>query len=58
LHDVLGLSTRTLPKFARQYVDLETAARSAVEAYAADVRNLSFPSDAETYHSASNTRAN
>jgi 3-methyl-2-oxobutanoate hydroxymethyltransferase len=50
LHDVLGLSTRTPPKFVRRYGDLATAARSAIAAYASDVRTGSFPSDAETYH--------
>lgn len=51
LHDVLGLSSRTPPKFVRAYADLASVAKSAVEAYAADVREGAFPSDAETYHS-------
>ncbi|HEY5274012.1 MAG TPA: 3-methyl-2-oxobutanoate hydroxymethyltransferase [Acidimicrobiales bacterium] len=50
LHDVLGLSTRTPPKFVRKYGDLAAAARQSIEAYAADVRSGAFPSDAETYH--------
>jgi 3-methyl-2-oxobutanoate hydroxymethyltransferase len=47
---VLGLSTRTPPKFVRRYGDLATAARDSIAAYAADVRSGAFPSDAETYH--------
>jgi 3-methyl-2-oxobutanoate hydroxymethyltransferase len=50
LHDVLGLSRRTPPKFVRKYGDLAAAARQSIEAYAADVRSGAFPSDAETYH--------
>jgi len=50
LHDVLGLSTRTPPKFVRRYGDLASAARESIAAYAADVRSGAFPSDAETYH--------
>jgi 3-methyl-2-oxobutanoate hydroxymethyltransferase len=50
LHDVLGLSTRTPPKFVRKYGDLAAAARQSIEAYAKDVRSGAFPSDAETYH--------
>ena len=43
LHDVLGLSDRTPPRFVRQYADLATAARDAIAAYAADVRSGAFP---------------
>jgi 3-methyl-2-oxobutanoate hydroxymethyltransferase len=50
LHDVLGLSRRTPPKFVRKYGDLAAAARESIEAYAADVRSGAFPTDAETYH--------
>jgi 3-methyl-2-oxobutanoate hydroxymethyltransferase len=50
LHDVLGLSRRTPPKFVRKYGDLAATARQSIEAYAKDVRSGAFPSDAETYH--------
>jgi 3-methyl-2-oxobutanoate hydroxymethyltransferase len=49
-HDVLGLREGTPPKFVRQYADLTGAAVAAVAAWAADVRDGSFPSEAETYH--------
>lgn len=50
LHDILGLGTRSSPKFVRQYVDLSTIVRDAVAAYCADVRSNSFPNDNESYH--------
>jgi 3-methyl-2-oxobutanoate hydroxymethyltransferase len=53
IHDVLGLSARTPPKFVRKYGDLATAARDSIVAYASDVRSGAFPSDAETYHAPS-----
>jgi 3-methyl-2-oxobutanoate hydroxymethyltransferase len=50
LHDILGLGTRTRPKFVRQYVDLAGAAGAAIAAYASDVRAGAFPGDLESYH--------
>ncbi|PLC54572.1 3-methyl-2-oxobutanoate hydroxymethyltransferase [Pollutimonas nitritireducens] len=41
--DILGLSGSRIPKFARQYSDVGAVIRSAVEHYAADVRNGTFP---------------
>jgi len=49
-HDLLGLGTRTPPKFVRQYADLGRLATEAVAAFADDVRAGTFPSDAESYH--------
>ena len=49
-HDLLGLGSRTPPKFVRQYADLGRIATEAVAAFARDVRDGSFPSDAESYH--------
>jgi 3-methyl-2-oxobutanoate hydroxymethyltransferase len=49
-HDLLGLEDRLAPKFVRRYADLRSAGVSAVTAFVADVRNGSFPSDAESYH--------
>jgi 3-methyl-2-oxobutanoate hydroxymethyltransferase len=49
-HDLLGLGSRPLPKFVRQYADLKTVATEAVAAFAADVRSGAFPADAESYH--------
>ncbi|MCB0969901.1 MAG: 3-methyl-2-oxobutanoate hydroxymethyltransferase [Acidimicrobiales bacterium] len=49
-HDVLGLEDRLHPKFVRRYADLKTASVDAVAAYAADVRDGSFPGPDESYH--------
>lgn len=56
LHDVLGLSTKRPPKFVRRYADLGSAARLAVEHYAADVRGGTFPDDDESYHAPASLR--
>lgn len=51
-HDLLGMcdGARRVPKFVRQYADLEHSAVDAVSAFVVDVRNGSFPSSSETYH--------
>jgi 3-methyl-2-oxobutanoate hydroxymethyltransferase len=49
-HDLLGLGSRTPPKFVRQYAELGRIATDAVAAFAADVRSGSFPNDDESYH--------
>jgi len=49
-HDLLGLQDRVLPKFVRRYASLKDDAVAAMTAYAADVREGRFPSDAESYH--------
>jgi 3-methyl-2-oxobutanoate hydroxymethyltransferase len=51
-HDVLGLEDRTTPKFVRRYAELGADARTALTAFAADVRQGRFPSSDETYHAA------
>ena len=51
LHDVLGLSDRFVPKFAKRYAELWNAAGDAIGAYAREVRNGTFPSDAHSFHS-------
>ncbi len=57
LHDILGLSDRTAPKFVRHYADLASVAREAIGAYADDVRSGVFPGEAETYHASAELRA-
>jgi 3-methyl-2-oxobutanoate hydroxymethyltransferase len=52
LNDLLGLNFGPSPKFARQYASLGDVISSAVREYCADVRDGSFPSDAESYHMA------
>ncbi len=48
-HDLLGLEDRIAPRFVRRYASLKADAVAAVSAYAADVRNRRFPSEAESY---------
>ncbi|MGI8776959.1 MAG: 3-methyl-2-oxobutanoate hydroxymethyltransferase [Acidimicrobiales bacterium] len=48
-HDLLGLEDRIAPRFVRRYASLKADAVAAVSAFAADVRNGRFPSDAESY---------
>lgn len=51
LHDVLGLSERFVPKFAKRYAELWSAASDAIGAYAREVRSGMFPTDAHSFHS-------
>jgi 3-methyl-2-oxobutanoate hydroxymethyltransferase len=46
--DMLGLFEWT-PKFVRRYADLRSVIDGAAAAYAADVRAVTFPGDAEVY---------
>ncbi len=46
--DMLGVFDWT-PKFVRKYADLRSQIASAVDAYASDIRERKFPSEAETY---------
>jgi 3-methyl-2-oxobutanoate hydroxymethyltransferase len=48
LEDMLGLSPR-VPKFVKEYAQIGEAIENAVKAYANEVRNRVFPSDAYTY---------
>jgi len=50
IHDLLGLTFEGPPKFARQYADVGQIISKAVREYCKDVREGSFPSDAESYH--------
>ena len=56
LHDMLGLTFREPPKFARQYANLGGSILEAVKQYCADVQSGSFPSDAESYHAPGNVK--
>jgi len=51
LHDVLGLCDRFVPKFAKRYAELWSAAGDAIAAYAREVRNGAFPNDVHSFHS-------
>ncbi len=48
-HDLLGLYEGRAPRFVKQYADLATVIRAALEAYAADVRERRFPEPQHTY---------
>jgi 3-methyl-2-oxobutanoate hydroxymethyltransferase len=48
-HDLLGLEDRLSPRFVRRYAELGSAARQALSAFAADVREGRFPSADESY---------
>ena len=56
IHDLLGLGEGRRPRFVRQYANLSAEISRAVSAYCDDVRAGSFPSDAESYHSAAELR--
>lgn len=49
LHDMLGLSFGKLARFVRPYANLGEVMTEAVSLYADDVRNGTYPSDAESY---------
>ncbi len=49
LHDMLGLNDAFAPKFLKRYAELAGTVRSAVSAYAADVRSGQFPDDAHSF---------
>jgi 3-methyl-2-oxobutanoate hydroxymethyltransferase len=57
LHDVLGLSERVSPRFAKRYADLWSAAGQAVAAYANEVRGAVFPSPAHSFQSLASVTA-
>lgn len=49
LHDMLGLSFGKLARFVRPYANLNEVITDAVTRYADDVRNGTYPSEAESY---------
>src|SRR5579859_4231859 len=57
VHDLLGLTFDHTPKFARQYANLGEIISNAIRSYAQDVRTGAFPSDRESYHSGSASKA-
>ncbi len=48
-HDLLGLSEGHLPRFVKRYANLSRDIRDALEAYAAEVRDGSFPGPEHEY---------
>jgi 3-methyl-2-oxobutanoate hydroxymethyltransferase len=49
-HDLLGLFDGFRPKFVKRYADLGTATRAALGAFAAEVRDGTFPSAEHEFH--------
>ncbi|NQW30853.1 MAG: 3-methyl-2-oxobutanoate hydroxymethyltransferase [Ignavibacteria bacterium] len=47
--DMVGMSTEFRPRFVRRYAELNDVITNAVQAYISDVRDKSFPTDAESY---------
>jgi 3-methyl-2-oxobutanoate hydroxymethyltransferase len=48
-HDLLGLTEGHLPRFVKRYANLSGEIRDALAAYAAEVRNGSFPDEDHSY---------
>ena len=48
-HDLLGLYEGRTARFVKRYADVADVIRSALEAYAADVREYRFPEEQHTY---------
>jgi 3-methyl-2-oxobutanoate hydroxymethyltransferase len=48
-HDLLGLYEGHAPRFVKQYADLASEIRRALEAYVTEVRSGSFPEEQHTY---------
>ena len=49
LHDLLGLTPGTTPRFVRRYIDGEAIVTDALNAYDADVKAVRFPEPVESY---------
>jgi 3-methyl-2-oxobutanoate hydroxymethyltransferase len=49
IYDLLGVNADFKPRFVRRYADLAGLVTSAAQAFAADVRAGTFPSDAESF---------
>jgi len=48
-HDLLGLYEGRAARFVKRYAEIGDSIRTALEAYAADVRERSFPEEQHTY---------
>ena len=55
-HDILNLTFAPHAKFVRQYADVATVIREALDHYREDVEHRAFPSDDESYHLSSAVR--
>jgi 3-methyl-2-oxobutanoate hydroxymethyltransferase len=57
VHDILNLTFGSPAKFVRRYGDATALITHAVQAFRADVRSHSYPSDEESYHLPKETKA-
>jgi 3-methyl-2-oxobutanoate hydroxymethyltransferase len=57
VHDILNLTFGPPAKFVRRYGDATALIAHAVQAFRADVRSRSYPSDEESYHLPKETKA-
>ena len=48
-HDLLGLTSGHVPRFVKQYADLNATILDALHSYVADVKAAAFPTDSHTY---------
>lgn len=48
-HDLLGLTSGHVPRFVRQYADLNATIGHALHRYVADVKAATFPDESHTY---------
>jgi len=56
-HDIVNLTFGPPAKFVRRYGDAASLIMNAVQAFRADVKSHQYPSDAESYHLAKDTKA-
>ncbi len=49
LHDLLGISERKLPKFVKEFVNIETVIKKGIVDFCEQVGEGDFPSDLESY---------
>lgn len=49
IHDMLGITQEFKPRFLRQYADLQSIMKKAVQDYIKDVKDQNFPTEGESY---------
>lgn len=52
-YDLLGFNPHFMPKFVKRYVDGAAVVTDAAKAFAEEVRNSTFPTDAHSFHAPS-----
>ncbi|MGZ6525515.1 MAG: 3-methyl-2-oxobutanoate hydroxymethyltransferase, partial [Tumebacillaceae bacterium] len=49
IHDMLGITNRYMPKFAKKFAELNEAMVAAIGTYATEVRDVQFPTQAHGF---------